>query len=517
MSKRGTKAATPPMDAAVPAAPAAVTVVNNVVSSMELTVVQTAITDMNAVNAGLAALREKYGKAVFDCSTDQGMADAKAARKEIAAPRIQVEKIRAAAKRPILDLGAKLDAEARRIKEELEALEKPIDQQIEAEETRLREEMEARERAEAQRVSAILERIADIRDTPRRASLVKTAVEVHQFIETLVGVNVDDSFAEFADQANEALQAAILQVREMYQAARAREAEAAAIAEQRAALEKAQAEQAERDRKRREEEAAERRRVDAIHEDIRELRGNRSLTASSGAALIASHIFDLENLPVTVEKFAEYLQQAQDAREVGIAWARNLHTAALAHEAEQARLKQQREEQEAQRVELARIEAVGARCRAILNTSVRAAECNTTAEAVRLIASVEAVVIDDYYRGQEVAAQAAKDSALAAKDSALANLRARLDVLKASEEASRQEAERQRQEREAAAARETEEAQRFEREGPPKLDEHAEGALAVIDVLIREGVYCSDNGRARVTWYVRRWSKALGIELLVRS
>jgi len=103
---------------------------------------------------------------------------------------------------------------------------------------------------------------------------------------------------------------------------------------------------AEEDRKEREKQAAieaEMRRVADLQERVAELRGNRTLSASSGSALLAEHISDLDALPVD-ESFQEFQEQAAEAKTAGLLWLRNLHTSAVSHEAEQARIKAEREE-----------------------------------------------------------------------------------------------------------------------------------------------------------------------------
>lgn len=107
---------------------------------------------------------------------------------------------------------------------------------------------------------------------------------------------------------------------------------------------------------------AELKRVAGLQDRVAELRGCPNLTPSSGSALIAEHISDLEALPVD-ESLQEYQQAGADAKAAGLARLRELHAAALAHEAEQARIKAEREElarlrqaeQERQAAERARI------------------------------------------------------------------------------------------------------------------------------------------------------------------
>lgn len=208
--------------------------------STELSEVSKAVAEFDRVGAGLAALREQYGNVVYDVTTTAGMTDAKAARLAIREPRYEIERIRKAAKAPILALGKKLDTEAARITSELEKLERPIDSAIKAEEDRKEAEKQAKIEAEQRRVANLQERVAY-------------------------------------------------------------------------------------------------------------LRGNQTLSASSGSELIAGHIEDLEG--ESVEGLEEFEQQGIDAKTAGLARLRALHAAALAHEAEQARIKAEREELEKLRAE----------------------------------------------------------------------------------------------------------------------------------------------------------------------
>lgn len=202
--------------------------------STELETVSKALTDINAVSTGIADLKSQYGGVVYEVVTTVGMDEAKAARLAIRTPRYEVERIRKAAKAPLLALGKRLDAEAARIEGELLKIEGPIDQQIKVEEARKEAERQAR-------IDAEVKRVAD------------------------------------------------------------------------------------------------------LHERVAELRGNQMLSASSGSQLISEHIADLEKIVVDAS-FEEFEAQALDAKEVGIARLRALHAGAVAHEIEQARIKEEREE-----------------------------------------------------------------------------------------------------------------------------------------------------------------------------
>jgi colicin import membrane protein len=118
----------------------------------QLEQVQGVLTEFSRVEAGLAALREKHGNTIYEVTTTAGMDAAKAARAEIREPRFAVEKVRKAAKAPLLELGRRIDAEAIRITDAILAIEEPIDDQIKAEEARKAAEKEAKRAAEVERL-----------------------------------------------------------------------------------------------------------------------------------------------------------------------------------------------------------------------------------------------------------------------------------------------------------------------------------------------------------------------------
>ena len=118
----------------------------------QLEQVQGVLTEFSRVEAGLAALRERHGNTIYEVTTTAGMDAAKAARAEIREPRHAVEKVRKAAKRPLLELGRRIDAEAIRITEEILAIETPIDDQIKGEEARRLADKEAKRAAEVERL-----------------------------------------------------------------------------------------------------------------------------------------------------------------------------------------------------------------------------------------------------------------------------------------------------------------------------------------------------------------------------
>jgi colicin import membrane protein len=178
----------------------------------QLEPVTQALAQIDAVSAGIAALREKHGGVVFDVRTTKGMKDAIAARAEIREPRYTVERLRKAAKRPILDLGKKLDAEAKRITTELLAIENPIDLQVTGEQERKANEKRAQEEAEAKRVTALQARVDEIRQYPLEIIGTDSA-HIETIIRDVTALEIDDSFAELKQQAEGAKATTLIRLR----------------------------------------------------------------------------------------------------------------------------------------------------------------------------------------------------------------------------------------------------------------------------------------------------------------
>lgn len=82
-----------------------------------------AVATFDATAAGIAELERQFKGVVFPVDTPKGLEDAKKARAAIREPRYEIEKVRTAAKAPILELGRSLDARAKTITAQLLALE----------------------------------------------------------------------------------------------------------------------------------------------------------------------------------------------------------------------------------------------------------------------------------------------------------------------------------------------------------------------------------------------------------
>jgi colicin import membrane protein len=197
--------------------------------------VQTALAEYDKVGAGLAQLQKTYGGVLFDVETPNGMQMAKAARLKLREPRYEIERIRKAAKAPLLAIGKRLDAEAARITTEIMKLEDPIDQQIKNEEERKERERQAKIDAENARIAGITARIEAIRAMPVRAA-GKTPTHIAAIQAEAGRIEIDASYAEFAEQASAALSQTVAALAGLHAGAVAAEAEAARLSAEREEL-----------------------------------------------------------------------------------------------------------------------------------------------------------------------------------------------------------------------------------------------------------------------------------------
>jgi hypothetical protein len=141
----------------------------------------------------------------------------------------------------------------------------------------------------------------------------------------------------------------------------------------------------------------------ALQERIAELRGNQLLTPTSGSVLLAEHISDLEAVPVD-ESFEEHRQHAETTKASGLSRLRELHAAALAHEAEQKRIADER-------AELAKLRAEAVQREAEQKERDRLAQVERDAEAARQRETLrlQQEELDRRAQEQEQAAQAERD------------------------------------------------------------------------------------------------------------
>jgi hypothetical protein len=163
---------------------------------------------------------------------------------------------------------------------------------------------------------------------------------------------------------------------------------------------------------------AELRRVQDIQDRIAEIRGAvpavNSMAAPS-STLIAEHISDVTAIVIDAT-FAEFRDTAADAKIAALSTLKELHTAALAREAEQERIRQERAELEKLRAEQAKRDAAAAAERAAKEKAEREArEAEQRAERERLDAERKAQEGERRRLAAEAAQLEADRKALAAQ------------------------------------------------------------------------------------------------------
>jgi hypothetical protein len=162
-------------------------------------------------------------------------------------------------------------------------------------------------------------------------------------------------------------------------------------------------------------------RVKKIEERIAELRGCQTLTPASGSKLIAERIADLEAIPVDTT-FEEFLQAADDAKTAALKRLGDLHAAALAHEAKERKLEEDRKELERLRAEDIERQRIAAEERAKQEAADKArrdAEDAARAEVLRKQREENdrrAAEQAEELRKQELEAQARRDAEDAAAE-----------------------------------------------------------------------------------------------------
>jgi hypothetical protein len=195
--------------------------------------------------------------------------------------------------------------------------------------------------------------------------------------------------------------------------------------------------------------AAEKIRVDAIRAKIDEIKDCVVVGMGRSSSELESAISELETTEITLDEYGEFAGEAQASQAATVAKLKEMLTAQLAHEAEQARIAAEREALERQRAELAEQErkAVAARAEQ---------EAKDRAERERVEAEQRAA--------QEKAAEAMRQQQ-AEHEARMAAQQAEIDRQQAEIAAARAEQERIERERQAAieaearAKREAEEAE----------------------------------------------------------
>ncbi|NMU88375.1 hypothetical protein HGQ98_00535 [Achromobacter ruhlandii] len=202
-----------------------------------------AIIEFNAVQKGLAELRHELAGVQFDVTTTAGDKAARAARARCVSIRTSADAAYEGWNKPMLAKQREMRAILAKIKDEVKAVEEPIDAQIKAEEARKAEIRAAKEAAELARQQAIQSRINAIGQYPVQAA-GKSAAEIAALLATVGELPITTELYEHRAGEAMALQAdTTAKLEQMHSAALAQEQEAARLAAERAELERQRLEQ----------------------------------------------------------------------------------------------------------------------------------------------------------------------------------------------------------------------------------------------------------------------------------
>lgn len=141
----------------------------------------TEIVSYRPTEAVVADLAAKYAKVVFDVTVPSGMNAAKLAYKDINTHSITLEAARVKEKAESLAYGRKVDSEAKRIADQLDALRLPIKAQIETETKRAEREAAEKAQAEIDRIAAeqaAFKAAEEKRMAEERAAIAKAQAEL---------------------------------------------------------------------------------------------------------------------------------------------------------------------------------------------------------------------------------------------------------------------------------------------------------------------------------------------------
>jgi len=208
----------------------------------------TTLAEYSEIDAGIAALKEKYADRVYEVTTTAGMNDARVARAEVRGQRSNLEKIRKAIKAPALEKCRMIDVEAKRISAALFEIETPIDELIKGQESIKAAEKQAREDIERKRIEGIQEAILQLKFTLSEYHPVN---DLKVNLLWLQAVVIDGVFGEFQEHAAKVLEHSIAQCELALEDATNREAVKVALeAEREANLEKDALERAEKEKER---------------------------------------------------------------------------------------------------------------------------------------------------------------------------------------------------------------------------------------------------------------------------
>lgn len=194
---------------------------------------------------------------------------------------------------------------------------------------------------------------------------------------------------------------------------------------------------------------AEQRRVTSIREHIDDIRSFTQRAVGAPSASIAMWIEELQELGITLDRFAELTGEAEAVRDATLDKLRELHAAAVTQETEAARLAAEREALERERAALAEQQRQETEARAAREREEAAARAEQERIDRARREAEEAV-----RRAHQEREDAERRAAIAAEEKRLAEQQAEM----ARRQAELDRAEREQREREEAAAQEAAEA-----------------------------------------------------------
>jgi hypothetical protein len=315
--------------------------------------------EFNAVQKGLAELRKELAGVQFDVTTAAGDKAARAARSRCVSIRTSADAAYEGWNKPMLAKQREMRAVLASIKDEVKAVEEPIDAQIKAEEQRKAEIKAAKEAAEKERQKAIQERF-NVLARYLSEAVGQTSAGILTLRDELAGMELTTELYDQRAGEAMALHAEVSsKLEQMYVAVLAQEQEAARLAEERANLERQRLEQeAEAKRQRAAEEARLKAEREACEKEQAELRARQKAEQDR---------IDAERNAENARLEALRTEQARKDAEAAAEIKRQQDEAAAALRAQQEEINRQRRElevkQEAER--RAEQERVDAEARAL--------------------------------------------------------------------------------------------------------------------------------------------------------
>jgi len=183
----------------------------------------TALSELSAVEKGIAQLRADHGSTNYDITTPKGYKLATARRHAIREVRYKVPHVVKDRKAALKEIAEAVASEGERIIAVLKAIEDPHDEKILAEDKRKADEKAERERKEAERIAAHQERLDVLRGYVDLAKGQPSA-RIEAGIAAVEAIDIDpEAWEEFFDRAVAAKADTIVALREMKDAAKGAE------------------------------------------------------------------------------------------------------------------------------------------------------------------------------------------------------------------------------------------------------------------------------------------------------